>query len=405
MNVPQLRFDGFDGEWEVRNFSDAFDIIDGDRGKNYPSSDDYLKEGYCLFLNAKNVTKNGFLFEETMFIDKFKDRSMTKGKLNKNDLIMTTRGTIGNVAFYSQEIPFENIRINSGMVILRSKINDPLYDFIFLNSSGFEKTIKFTVFGSAQPQLTVKDIKKMKISFPQEKEEQEKISSFFLYLNQRIEKQQEKVEKLEQFKKGMMQKIFSQELRFKDEDGGEFGEWEEKLLNEISFINPKTEPLEKEFYYMDLESVDKGRVKDLKTVNIEDAPSRAQRVLRKDDVLFQTVRPYQQNHYYLEELSDQQIVASTGFAQIRTDHNSRYIYYLIHTEEFSQEVLNRCTGTSYPAINSSHLSKINVPVPSLAEQTKIADFLFNLDKKLTKEIEKLMVLEEQKKGFMQGMFV
>lgn len=176
-------------------------------------------------------------------------------------------------------------------------------------------------------------------------------------------------------------------------------------MNKISIINPKTEPLKDQFYYIDLESVDKGRVVDLKIVNIEDAPSRAQRVLMKDVVLFQTVRPYQQNHFYLEELSDKQLVASTGFAQIRTDQNSRYIYYLMHTEEFSQEVLNRCTGTSYPAINSSHLGKISVPVPSLAEQIKTADFLFTLDKKLNNEKEKLMVLEEQKKGFMWGIFV
>ena len=95
------------------------DIIDGDRGKNYPKQNEFFPEGYCLFLNAGNVTPNGFSFEENSFITQEKDDLLRKGKLQRGDIVYTTRGTVGNAALYSESVPFENRRINSGMVILR----------------------------------------------------------------------------------------------------------------------------------------------------------------------------------------------------------------------------------------------------------------------------------------------
>src|SRR6056300_1670820 len=89
-------------------------IIDGDRGKNYPSKKDLLDDGHCLFLNAGNVTSNGFVFSETMFIDKERDQLLRKGKLQRGDVLLTTRGTVGNAAYYGDDVDFEHVRINSG---------------------------------------------------------------------------------------------------------------------------------------------------------------------------------------------------------------------------------------------------------------------------------------------------
>ena len=102
-------------------FSDYAEIIDGDRGKNYPKAEEFSDEGYCLFLSAKNVTKDGFLFEQMQFISEEKDNLLRKGKLCRGDIVITTRGTIGNIAFYDDDIPYDNVRINSGMVIIRQK--------------------------------------------------------------------------------------------------------------------------------------------------------------------------------------------------------------------------------------------------------------------------------------------
>ena len=95
------------------------DVIDGDRGKNYPHQDELLEAGHCLFLSAKNVTQNGFLFADNQFITQKKDELLNNGKLMRGDIVITTRGTVGNVAICSDEVPYDNIRINSGMLIIR----------------------------------------------------------------------------------------------------------------------------------------------------------------------------------------------------------------------------------------------------------------------------------------------
>lgn len=183
------------------------------------------------------------------------------------------------------------------------------------------------------------------------------------------------------------------------------GEWERKTLEEIGIINPSNNGLPEKFYYIDLESVNKGIAKNLKFMNKETAPSRAQRILQKNDILFQTVRPYQQNNYLFQVIKEYPVVASTGYAQIRCKQNNpRFIYQALHQKSFLQKVLVRCTGGTYPAINSGDLKEIKITIPSLPEQEKIADFFTAMDEKIDakeKEIEEVKTL---KKGFLQQLF-
>ncbi|SNG73583.1 type I RM modification enzyme [Streptococcus pneumoniae] len=120
--VDKSQFNEMFGENKIfESIDNLFDIIDGDRGKNYPKSDELFSEEYCLFLNTKNVTKNGFSFDTKQFITKTKDKLLRKGKLERYDIVLTTRGTVGNVAYYDELIKYKHLRINSGMVILRPK--------------------------------------------------------------------------------------------------------------------------------------------------------------------------------------------------------------------------------------------------------------------------------------------
>ena len=91
------------------------EIIDGDRGKNYPQQHEFFDSGYCLFLNTGNVTATGFSFQSNQFITQAKCDILRKGKLQRGDIVYTTRGTVGNAAFYNDCVPYEHIRINSGM--------------------------------------------------------------------------------------------------------------------------------------------------------------------------------------------------------------------------------------------------------------------------------------------------
>ena len=148
------------GEWKECKLCEApFEIIDGDRGKNYPKKNDFFEHGYCLFLNTKNVTNNGFAFTELNFITKGKDELLRKGKLKRYDLVLTTRGTVGNVGFYNENIAFENIRINSGMVIIRPNGIDERFNYQLFNY--LKKNFETFTTGSAQPQLPIRDLKEM----------------------------------------------------------------------------------------------------------------------------------------------------------------------------------------------------------------------------------------------------
>ncbi|MDE1474501.1 restriction endonuclease subunit S [Xenorhabdus bovienii] len=191
-------------------------------------------------------------------------------------------------------------------------------------------------------------------------------------------------------------------LRFKGKNGGEFPEWEQKFISEIAVVNPKSKKLPSEFIYIDLESVEKGRLLKEQLIYKDDAPSRAQRLLQLGDVLFQLVRPYQNNNYLF--LHSGNYVASTGYAQLRAKNNPEFLYQLLHLENFTSEVMNRCTGTSYPAINSSDFASIEVDIPCESEQIKIANFLSAVDKKITLLNKQYDLLLQYKKGMMQKIF-
>lgn len=151
-------------------FSDApVQIIDGDRGSNYPKKSDFSKHGYCVFLNTRNVTENGFDFGEVDFISEVKDRALRKGKASRRDIVLTTRGTIGNVGFYGTVVPHPNVRINSGMVLLRAEESElnSYYLYSFLRSELFKRQISTNGSGSAQPQLPIMALKNIVIPIPE----------------------------------------------------------------------------------------------------------------------------------------------------------------------------------------------------------------------------------------------
>lgn len=169
-------------DWLTESIGDLFHLIDGDRGKNYPKKDEYLKEGYCLFLSTANVRKNNFSFQKNNFISKMKHEQLRNGTLKRDDIILTTRGTLGNCALYNKDIPYENMRINSSMLILRAKEKKFYLPFFiqYIISIHFRTQIEKNYTGTAQPQLPSHILKKFLISFPTF-EEQKKIEQKIQY--------------------------------------------------------------------------------------------------------------------------------------------------------------------------------------------------------------------------------
>ena len=181
-------------------------------------------------------------------------------------------------------------------------------------------------------------------------------------------------------------------------------EWEYKKLSDISIINPKTKDLPNEFIYIDLDSVEHGILTKTNKICIDNAPSRAQRYLEVGDILFQMVRPYQMNNLYFD-YDDDYYVASTGYAQIKSKINSKFLYHYLHYSKFVDSVLKRCTGTSYPAINANDLKSIKIKIPlDFKEQMLIGNIFDKFDQKIKLLEKKHQSYIDFKKYLMQQIF-
>ena len=401
---PKLRFKEFDENWKEVTLKNCITSIDSGwspQCESYPAN-----SSEWGVLKTTSVDWSGFnsSFNKKLPLELTPRKEIEVKPL---DILVTRAGPTERVGVVSV-VPHSvrsKLMISDKLIRLKSnEENNPLFLGISLSSVKCQNQLQSKTSGLAKSQTNIsqKILGEVLLKLPS-KEEQTKIASFLSAVDEKISQLTKKHELLSQYKQGMMQKLFSQQLRFKADDGSEFREWEEKELKDIAEINPKSKKLPESFIYIDLESVEKGQLLLQKNIELQDAPSRAQRLLAKGDVLFQMVRPYQQNNYYFN-LSGE-YVASTGYAQIRTKLDSKFIYYALHEKTFLDEVMNRCTGTSYPAINSSDLSSIEMFVPCLEEQTKIANFLSAIDQKIEVVAQQIQHAKLWKKGLLQQMFV
>lgn len=203
-------------EWEYGSLEDVgLSLIDGDRGPNYPSDSElYSTDGFCLFLSAKNVTKTGFKFKESQFITKKKDSLLGNGKLQRDDIVITTRGTVGNFAHYDSSISHDNIRINSGMLIIRNSRSKLSSSFVYTafkeHYFGIELNAKGS--GSAQPQLPARDFKSFSLpapSFDEQKRTARAAEPLMLKIQSELECQAE----LKSLKAGLMDDLLTGRVR------------------------------------------------------------------------------------------------------------------------------------------------------------------------------------------------
>jgi len=237
-------------------------------------------------------------------------------------------------------------------------------------------------------------------------EEQATIGNFFHTLDKTITLLKRKLDGLKQLKKAYLQQMFPQagervpKVRF----AGFTGDWEERKLGELANFNPRS-VLPDVFVYVDLESVVGTSLISSRIERKETAPSRAQRLAQKGDVFFQMVRPYQMNNY-LYDLPHKNYVFSTGYAQLRPKIHSYFLLCKLQEESFVTKVIDRCTGTSYPAINSTDLAEIDIAVAAdNHEQTAIGDLFLALDNQLSVQQTKLDNLKHLRSAYLQKMFI
>ena len=397
---PRLRFKKFDGDWEKTTIGAKSETVTSgsrDWAQYYSDSGD-------KFIRMTNLVRNGINLDlsDLRFVQlPVGSNEGKRTSLEKGDILISITAELGKLGWIPEGLGTAYINQHTALVRMKNTLDSKFVAYA-LSTEKYNNKLNSLNDSGAKAGLNLGSIRSFELTIPS-KPEQTQIASFLSVVDEKISQLTQKLELLSQYKQGMMQKLFSQQVRFKADDKSEFGEWEEKELKDIAEINPKSKKLPESFIYIDLESVEKGQLLLQKNIELQDAPSRAQRLLAKGDVLFQMVRPYQQNNYYFN-LSGE-YVASTGYAQIRTKLDSKFIYYALHEKTFLDEVMNRCTGTSYPAINSSDLSSIEILIPCLEEQTKIANFLSAIDQKIEVVAQQIEQAKQWKKGLLQQMFV
>lgn len=190
------------------------------------------------------------------------------------------------------------------------------------------------------------------------------------------------------------------EIRFQ----GFHGDWEQCRLRDLAEVNPKS-VIPEEFEYVDLESVVGTEIVYHRTESKKSAPSRAQRLAKLDDVFYQTVRPYQKNNCLFKG-AKKSYVFSTGYAQLRPHVNSYLLLTMLQRDDFVNNVLDRCTGTSYPAINANVLADLTVSCPAdIQEQTKIGQYFKAIDHIINVHQRKLSKLQQIKQSMLSKLFV
>lgn len=420
---PELRLLGFDESWEIRMLKDIFNILDGDRGKNYPGEADFHKEGHTLFLDTGNVRKNGFLFSNKKYISEEKDSSLKNGQLKLNDFVLTSRGTLGNVAFYDELVQsnYPSVRINSAMLILRPKLNDLVsnkYLEAVLRGNLIEKFINKNKVGSAQPHITKGEFSKVNIGVPASIVEQKKIGSFFKDLDDTIALHQQELEVLKQAKHGFLQKMFPEEgmtipeIRF-----SEFHEqWELKTLGEVldSIYNGQTPSRNrKDFWNGNINWLSSGELnRGVVKTTIEKITEFGQRnanlkiVPKNTFVIAITGLEAAGTRGNCAILGMETTINQSCMALFPKknllDTTFLFQWYRKVGEKYG---LRFTQGTKQQSYNAEIIKKLEICLPSVEEQIKIGKFFRKLDKIIELKEKELEALKETKKGFLQKMFV
>ena len=371
------------------------DIIDGDRGKNYPKQNEFLDKGYCLFLNTGNVTAEGFSFETNQFITEEKDRSLNKGKLQRGDIVYTTRGTVGNAAFYSNAVPYENIRINSGMVILRcdDEVINNSFLYQILKSAHYRHYFKSFCTGTAQPQLPIKNLKNITVNIPA-RIKQDRIANCLSAYDDLIENNQKQIKLLEEAAQRLYKEWFV-DLRFPGHEDVQIVDsvpegWRKVTLSEISDVimgqSPKSEFYNKNKeglpFHQGVGSYGNRFVKD------DTYSTSYTRIAEAESILFSVRAPVGRLN-----ITKNKIVIGRGLSAINhKEHLQSFLFYLLKERYFKEDMVGN--GSIFASISKNELLGQEFIVPSSSLQRKFDSIASSIDRQIDNLDTKISLLTE-----------
>ncbi|RXJ88058.1 restriction endonuclease subunit S [Arcobacter sp. CECT 8985] len=385
LRVPKLRFKEFSGEWEEKSLEKlCIKISDG-----IHSTPVYDELGEYYFVNGNNL-KNGeiILDEKTKRVSK-EEYEKHYRELNDNTILMSINGTIGNIAFYKNE------KIMLGKSASYINIETSKTNKYFISNQLLSNKIQYfytsELTGSTIKNLSLRTIKNTPILFPS-KQEQEKIASFLSSIDKKINQLSKKDELLQNYKKAMMQKIFSQKLRFKKADGSDYPKWEEIKLKEVLDYEQPTNYIVRSTEYSDsydIPVLTAGKTFILGYTNEKEGIYSKGSVIIFDD--FTTT-----NHYVDFDFK----IKSSAMKLLKEKNknvNLKFVYEFIQRLHFPLGEHKRYWISEY--------SYLKIKLPCVEEQTKIANLLSSLDTKISQNKKVLEETQKFKKALLQKMFV
>lgn len=410
MNIPKLRFKEFTDEWQRNSLNKLTTYVDY-RGKTPQKTDNGI-----FLVTAKNI-KMGYIdyeiSKEYISENDFND-VMKRGFVQKGDVLFTTEAPMGNVAqIYNEHIALAQRVIKFRGIPLKLKNTFLKYN---LMSFRFQKLLKEKAIGTTVLGIQGKVLHKLPIIYPQLKE-QEKIADFLSTVDKKVENLENTITSLENQKKGLLQQIFSQKLRFKDKNGNNYPNWEKKKLGDIATLKNGISKSNEAFghgkKFINLQDIFNKSYIFNDNYSLVDVTEKelSENNLLKGDVLF--VRSSVKREgvglpcVIMENLID---TVYSGFI-IRCRFNINENIYLHYKKycflefSFRKALLKKSSSSANTNINQDNLSKLYVKLPCLEEQTKIADFLSAFDRKLENKKAQLKHWQQIKKGLLQQMFV
>lgn len=379
----------------IYTIGELAEIIDGDRGKNYPKQKEFFNHGYCLFLNTGNVTEDGFVFDNTQFISEEKDSSLGKGRLCRGDIVYTTRGTVGNAAYYNEKVEFNHIRINSGMVILRAKADIICERFLYqiLKSAYYRPYFKQFCTGSAQPQLPIKNFSNIQLDIP-DLNIQKTIADILSAYDDLIENNQKQIKLLEEAAQRLYKEWFV-DLHFPGHENTKIVDsvpegWNEKTLSQVANVIMGQSP-KSEFYNSEKKGLPFHQGVGSYGVRfvMDDIYSTSYtRIAEPNSILFSVRAPVGRLN-----ITKNKVVIGRGLAAInQTDGCQSYLYYLLKNKFFKDNIVGN--GSIFASVSKDELlnQKFLIPERNLIMQfekivSQMDKQIENLDSKNKKLIE------------------
>ena len=380
--TPELRFSNFLDMWHIHKLSDVATITGG--GTPSTKVSEYW-DGEIDWYTPNEIGERIYARGSKKKITNLGYKKSSTKLLPINTILFTSRAGIGNTAILAKEgctnQGFQSIIPNS------EKIDSY---FIYTISNYIKKYALKHAAGSTFLEISGKELGKMKLFLPSLKEQQ-KIGVFFSKLDRQIELEEEKLELLEQQKRGYMQKIFSQKLRFKDENGDEYPEWKSKKLKDIANVyqpqNLSQNNFQKKGYPVYGANGVIGYYKDFNHSNMEIAVA------------------CRGNTCGRVNLTEPKSWITSNAMVVNIIDKMEIEFYFLYQYLRIINYSNVISGSGQPQITRKNMNSVELLVPNYIEQQKIGNLFRRFDNFIEKQSQKIDLLKERKKGFLQKMFV